>query len=524
MNQRTAVAFFSKMCAIGVFVLATLAPVMSQSFTGVLTWHNDNTRSGQNLNEVTLTTQNVNSTQFGKVFSYAVDGQMYAQPLYVPNVQIPGLGTHNVVYVATEHDSVYAFDADGLQTAPLWQVSFINPAQGIKTFSTTNYPCQSLKPEVGITGTPVIDPNSSTLYVVAETVERGTVIQRLHALNLTTGAEQFGGPVVIQATVSGNVFDPTLIQRPGLLLLNGAVYMAHASLCAPRPYHGWVLGYAAQNLQQQVAAFLTTPTGDKGGIWQSGAGLAADSNSNIFLMDGDGAFDADKGGNNYGMSAIRLSTTSGLSVGDYFSPKNESGLSKDDMDLGSGGVLLLPTQTGSHPHELLGADKEGKVFVIDRDNMGKFNATKNQNVQTLKTNAKSYYSTAAIWQQNVYYCGTNDFLDMYSLSNGLLSSTPISSSPTKFGYPGSTPSISANGSTNGIVWAIESGSSTQGGPPAVLHAYDATNVSTELYNTSQAGNRDTAGPGVKFSVPTIANGKVYVGTQTELDVYGPLSH
>ncbi|MHB8218474.1 MAG: PQQ-binding-like beta-propeller repeat protein [Candidatus Sulfotelmatobacter sp.] len=498
--------------------------LLGQSFRGVLTWHNDKARTGQNNSETTLTPLTVNSLQFGKLFSYPVDGQVYAQPLYVPNVNIVGKGTHNVVYVATEHDSVYAFDADGIVSTPLWHVSFINPTHGIRTISTVNSKCTSMKPEVGISGTPVIDVMAGVLYVVAETQNKTTVVQRLHALNLSSGTEALGGPVVLNTVVSGVAFDPTLLQRPGLLLLNGVVYLSHASLCDPHPYHGWVLGYNAQNLQLE-SAFVTTPTGEKGGIWQAGAGLASDGGNDIFFMDGDGTFDASTGGSDYAMSMVRLSTSGGLAVADYFTPVNEAKLSQVDKDLGSGGVLVLPPQSGLHPNEIIGGDKEGKIFVVDRDNMGKFNSEKNQIVQTLKTTAGSYYSSPAYWQQNVYYSGSYDYLSMYSLTNGKLSAVPVSQSPTKFSYPGSTPSISADGSANGIVWAIETAGekNTQGGPPATLHAYDATDVSTELYNSNQAGKRDLPGPGVKFSVPTIANGKVYVGTQGEIDVYGLLN-
>ena len=502
-------------------LIASPRPALPQTPASVLTWHNDNARTGRNLNETTLTPTKVNSKQFGKLFSRAVDGQVYAQPLYVPNVDIPGLGNHDVVYVATEHDSVYAFDAEGTLTRRLWHVSFINPAQGITTVSTAGSSCPSLKPEVGITGTPVIDSTTGTLYVVAETNHKGTVEQHLHAMDIASGEEKFGGPVLIQAAVSGVAFDPTLIQRPGLLLLNGVVYLSYASLCAPHPYHGWVLGYNAQNLQQQEAVFTTTPQGKRGGIWQSGAGLAADQNGNIYFMDGDGTFDANTGGSDYGMSMIRLSISSdGLTVADYFTPFNEAKLSVVDKDLGSGGVLVLPTQRGPYPHEILGADKEGKIFLVDRDNMGKFNPTRNHIVQTLPTSASAYYSSPAYWRGRVYYSGVNDHLRVYSLIQGRLSTSPVSKSATKYGYPGSTPSISANGATSSIVWAIQL---VAGDAPAVLHAYDATNLANELYNSRQAGSRDQPGVGIKFAVPTVANGRVYIGTETELDAYGLLT-
>src|SRR5579872_431674 len=330
---------------VGSLIAALSLPAVGQSFAGVLTWHNDNARSGLNQQETILTTANVKVSTFGKLFSDPIEGQAYAQPLYVPSVSISGQGTHNVVYVATEHDQLYAFDAD-TAGQPLWHISFIDPAKGITTVSTTRSGCPSLQPEAGISATPVIDAASGTLYVTVETREKGKVVQRLHALDIGTGAEKFSGPVVIQATVNGIAFDPTEIQRVGLLLLNGTVYFAHASLCNPHPYHGWLFGYNAQNLQQQPVVFNTTPNGDKGGIWQSGAGLASDGKS-IYFMDGDGTFDAHTGGSDYGMSMLRMNVGSGsLTVADYFTPYDWSTRSSKDLDLGSGGVLLLPKQSG----------------------------------------------------------------------------------------------------------------------------------------------------------------------------------
>jgi outer membrane protein assembly factor BamB len=336
------------------FLAMTLGSQLLFSQTvSVLTWHNDIARTGQNLKETMLTTKNVNTKQFGKLFSYPIEGQTYAEPLYVPNVRIPGQGIHNVVYVATEHDQVYAFDADGLTTKPLWHDSFIDPANGITTVSTQHSPCPSIRPEVGITSTPVIDATSGTIYVSAETDKKGTVTQHLHALDITSGIEKFNGPVAIEASVNGVVFDPLSIQRSALLLFDGMVYLGYAYLCAPRPYHGWVLGYDAHNLQQQTGVFLSTPNGNRGGIWQSGGGLASDGKS-IFFMTGDGTFDANQGGADHGMSLIRMSVNSGnLMVADYFTPFDWARRSANDLDLGSGGVLLLPPQNGAHRDEII---------------------------------------------------------------------------------------------------------------------------------------------------------------------------
>jgi len=504
-----------KACCV-LFLVALGTHALGQNFAGVLTRQNDMARTGQNLLETQLTTANVNVSSFGKLFSYPVQGQTYAQPLYLPNVSISGQGTHNVVYVATEHDQLYAFDADGNGSQPLWQDSFIDPGNGVTTVPTKQYNCGSLGPEMGITSTPVVDPSSETIYVVVATEEKKQVVQRLHALDVASGSEKFGGPVVLQATFQGVAFDPRQVQRSALLLLNGNVYMAFAALCARFPWHGWILGYSAQTLQQ-TAVFNTTPNGDKGGIWQSGGGLASDG-TYLYCMDGDGTFDANSGGSDYGMSALKLPTSGTLTVLDYFTPYNEAGLSKQDLDLGSGGVLLLPKQSGKHPDEMIGADKTGNIFVLDRNNMGKFHSNGNDVVQQLQGAKLGYWSSPAYWQQTVYYSGRGDYLSMYSVSQGLLSSKPVSTAPTRF-VAGSTPSVSSNGQENGIVWAIEVPSLSK---PAILHAYDATNVGDELYNSSQAGSRDTAGLANKYQVPAIANGKVYVGTQVELDVYGLL--
>ena len=365
----------------------------------------------------------------------------------------------------------------------------------------------------------MVDAASGTLYVSAETDEKGTVVQHVHALDIATGSEKFGGPVVVQASVDGVSFDSTLIQRPGLLLENGAVYLGYASLCDPHPYHGWLLGYNAQNLQRQTAAFITTPTGTKGGIWQSGGGLGSDGKA-IYFMAGDGTFDANTGGIDYGMSMMRMSVKSGgLTVQDYFTPFNWAERSAKDLDLGSGGVLLLPTQTGPHPDEIVGADKSGDIFVVDRQHMGKFHVKSNDVVQQLHGAPEGYRSSPAYWQQNLYYAGINAHLDMYSITDGLLSSEPVSKSKETFPYPGASPSVSSNGASAGIVWIVQM--SAKGGL-AILRAYDATNLSNELYNSNQAGNRDRPGKGMKFAVPTIANGRIYIGTQAKLAAYGLL--
>lgn len=514
--------------------LAALLTLQAQ--VNVTTHHNDNARDGQNLNETILAPGNVNSTQFGQLFVQPVDGYSYTQPLYVSNLSIAGV-THNVVYAATENDSVFAFDADnntGANASPLWQVSFINPAAGITTLSNVDVNCTDIDGQIGITGTPVIDLSSNTFYVVAATKENGVFFQRLHALDITSGAEKFGGPVVIQAVVSGTgdassggqiAFSPqSNNQRPGLLLLNGLVYIGWASYCDNPPFHGWEMAYDAQTLQQ-VAVWNSTPNGSDGGVWQSGAPPAADASGYVYLATGNGTFDLNTGGLDAGDSILKFGPplSGAIPVLDYFTPYNQSTLSVNDTDLGSGGVMLLPDQPPGSPyqHLLLEIGKEGSVYLVNRDAMGHFNASGDtQIVQWLQGIVGGVWGTPAFWNNTVYIGGTNDVLEAFSFNangSGMLSTSPASATPEVYLYPGPTPSISANGTTNGIVWTIESPANFQ----AVLHAYDATNLANELYNTTQSGQKVPGAP-VKFVPPTIANGKVYVSTASQLAVYGLL--
>jgi len=509
---------------LSLLVFLAIASISTFAQIAVLTQHNDNYRTGQNTSETILTPANVNANQFGKLFSQTVDGYIYAQPLYVPNVVIPGNGTHNVVYVATEHDSVYAFDADS-KSAALWQTSFINPSKGITSVSSSDVGCSDLVPEIGVTGTPAIDAASNTMYVLAKTKENGAFLQRLHALDITTGAEKFGGPVVIQATL-GEKFDPLRhAQRPGLLLQNGLVYIAWASHCDITPYHGWVMAYDAQTLQQK-SVWNSTKSGGLGGIWQGGAGMAADSQNNLFLATGNGTFDHNIKGPDFGDSVVKMKFNKAgkLHPADYFSPYDEQYLEDTDLDLGSGGVLLIPDLAkGKHRFLLVQVGKEGTVYVVNRSHMGHFNPNNNnQIVQNLPGAVGGMWGMPALWNNHVYFGGSDDNLKMFNFnpSTGLLTNNPVSSSDSFFGYPGPTPSISANGNTNGIVWAIET--DQYGSGPSILHAYDATDLSTELYNTQQNQSRDNPGGAVKFTVPTVVNGKVYVGAVKQLSVYGLL--
>ena len=428
----------------------------SPSGTPPVTYHNDNARTGQNLNETILTWINVNQAQFGKKFSYLLDGIAYASPLYVANVSIPGQGVHNVVYVAAEHDNVYAFDADGLSPSSLWQVSFINPAAGVTTVPAADAgECCDIAREIGITGTPVIDPTSGTLYVVAKTKEvvGGTTnyVQRIHALAITTGAEKFGGPMVIQASVSGagdgndgNGHVPFNAlrenQRPALLLSKGVVYIGFASHGDNPPHHGWVLGYDAATLMQ-VMAYNDTPNGSAGGIWHSGCGLSADVAGNIYFVTGNGTFDAESRGVDYGDSVEKINP--GGSVLDFFTPHDQANLSAGDLDLGSSVALLLPDQSGAHPHLLVTAGKNGTIYLIDRDNMGHFNPNNdNQIVQSLVIifpnpgggMTGGNFSVSVYFNGFVYFSPVDGTIQAVQLSNGLLSQRPRPSlrRPTHF--------------------------------------------------------------------------------------------
>ncbi|HLG95557.1 MAG TPA: hypothetical protein VKX49_04515 [Bryobacteraceae bacterium] len=508
------------------FVLLSL-PLAAQ--VNVLTYQYENTRAGQNLNELLLTKSNVNANQFGKLFSYPVDGQIYGQPLYLAGVNVQGKGFHNVVFVATEHDSVYAFDADsnaGANATPLWAVHFTNGTT-ITTVPATDVNCGQIDPEIGITSTPVIDQNSGTIYVVAMRKLIGATASyehQLHALDLTSGAERPGSPVTIQASYPGTgeggntlTFQPkNYKQRPGLLLLNGVVYTAWSSHCDIGLYHGWLIGYDAKTLQQ-VLVYNNTPNGNEGSFWAGGAAPAADSNGNIFLVAGNGSFDANRGGIDLGESFIKLSTSNGLRALDYFTPFNFNELNNGDADVGSAGVAFVGDEAGnaSHPHLMAGSGKEGRIYLIDRDNLGHWQAVSDSQIPGSVAGAiGGLFGNPAYFNQAVYFCGAGDSLKAFPVSNAQLAAAPSSKSSATFGYPGCVPTISASGNSNGIVWVLESS--------ATLHAYDASNLAHELYNSNQNNMRDALGSYVKFTVPMLANGKVYAGTANALVVYGLL--
>ncbi len=511
----------------------TSSPPASPS-EDVLTFHNDNARTGQNLHESILTLANVNMNTFGKLFTISVDGKVDAQPLYASNVSIPGGATHNLLIVATEHGSVYAFDADN--GSPIWKVSTLQPGET----PSDDHGCGQVTPEIGVTATPVIDRSAGsngTIYVIAMSKSGSSqYFQRIHALNLATGTEMLGGPKVIQATFPGTgdnssggmvVFDPGQYkERPGLMLVNGMVYTLWSSHCDFRPYTGWIMGYDQNNLSQ-VSVLNVTPNGNDGAFWNSGTAPAADANGNIFALEGNGTFDTsmNAGGfpsqGNFGNSFLKISTNNrSLAVADFFAPFNVVSENNIDQDLGSGGALVLPDQmdsSGKTVHLAAGAGKDANIYLVNRDNLGKFNSTDNSNAYQAISGALggAVFSMPAYFNGAIYYGPVGNPIKAFRLSSALLSSIPSSSSPTSFPYPGATPSISANGSSNGVVWAAENGA------PAVLHAYDAANLSNELYNSNQAsGGRDQFGPGNKFITPMVAHGKVYVGTTNSVVVFG----
>jgi hypothetical protein len=536
--------------------------------SGVLTYHNNLSRDGTNTHEFALATSAVNTSTFGKLFSCPTDGAIYTQPLWIPNLAVAG-ARHNVIVVATEHESLYAFDADAAPCKTLWQANLIDSTHG-GTSGETSVPSGigglvgsdlgDITPEVGVTGTPVIDPTTSILYVVSKSVISSgpTFFQRLHAIDLTTGNEKFSGPVTISASVPGTADGSTTVtfsprqenQRPGLALVNGVVYIGWGSHEDADPYHGWVIGYTASTLVQVPGAvFNSTPNFNaafgysRGGIWMSGGAPAADSSGNLYVLTGNGVFDANTNGGNYGDSTLKLSTASGLSVADWFTPMDEASLDRGDMDHGAGGAAILVDQpSATFPHLVIGGGKAGVLFLLNRDNLGHFSSSTNNVLQQLVV-GPNIYGTAAFWSNSLYIAAATQGssggpLKHYSFDTTTEQFAAASQSSLVYPFPGPTPSVSSNGSVQGIVWALDDSKYctpryNSGCGPAVLHAYDATNLSTELWNSSQAAG-DQAGNAVKFTVPTVANGKVYVGTRGnntggsfgstsvsgELDVYG----
>lgn len=498
----------------------------------VLTYHNNNARTGLNNAETTLTLSNVNSTSFGKLFTLAVDGLVDAEPLYLSAVSIQG-GTHNILIVATEHDSVYAFDADtGTQ---YWHISALKPGET----TSDDRGCGQVTPEIGITSTPAINrPKGSNGVIYAVSMSKdssGKYHQRLHALDAATGAELYNGPVDIAAKYPGTgdnssggyvIFDPAQYEeRSGLLLTGGELYLAWTSHCDIRPYTGWIMGYNLTTLAQKTVLNLT-PNGNEGSIWGAGAGPASDDAGNIFFLDANGIFDTILNSSgfpasgDYGNAFVHLTTKGGLAVTDYFEMDNGPQESADDVDLGSGGAILIPPlkdSSGTTWHLAAGAGKDSNLYVVDRSNMGKFNPNANNIYQELSgVLPGGIWSMPAYFNGKLYYGAVGQPIQAFQFKNAKLLTSAVAQTSTSFAYPGATPSISSNNSQNGIVWAAENTN------PAVLHAYKATNLQ-ELYNSNQAANgRDHFGAGNKFITPLIIHGKVYVGTTNGVGVFGLL--
>ena len=505
-------------------LLVVLGSVSLQAQVNVLTANYSNDRTNANLNEPVLNTTNVNGAQFGKLFSLTVDGQIYAQPLYASGIVLPGGGVVNVVYTVTMHNSVYAFDADA--GSLIWQVN-LGPSVPSSNYGSA-YGVQDIDPEVGILSTPVIDPSAQVIYMVANTLEDGSYYYRLHALDLGTGMERMNGPALLQASVSGTgtgsvegavPFDPAQhLQRPGLLLSAGTVYVAFASHGDQDPYHGWIMAFNAADLTQQVASFNTTPNGGRGGIWQSGRGLAADTVGNIFAISGNGDFD---GSGNFGESFLRLTGTSNLSIADWFTPDNWQDLDEGDQDLGTAGPVLVPST-----NFILGANKGGNLYVLDRTQMGGMQNGNPQAVQVLQALNGAIFNLA-LWRAPsgpiLYVQGKSDGLKAYCMVSGAFATTPCSSnsSVAATAKGGMTVSANSNAPGSAILWTTTLAAASVPPGSGVLHAFDATDLSKELWNSDLSGGPDALGSFAKFANPTIAAGKVYVPTfSSQLVVYG----
>jgi hypothetical protein len=508
--------------------------------TEALTYQCNIERTGANTNEFLLTPQNVKPGSFGKLFWHKVDGAVYAEPLYVAGVEVPGKGRHNAVFVVTQHGGAYAFDADdgqGANAAPLWQVTFIDPSKGIVPF-TTNVAglCNNVPREDSIAATPVIDRDAGTIFFEVLTCDtnsaKAKIIHRLHALDIRTGKEQPNSPMVIEAAVKnvsgGTVsLDNRLQQcRTGLLLVNGVLYFAYSAQCDEGKYHGWVVAYDEKTLKQ-VGVYNDTPNGSAGGIWNGTAGMSADAGGNIYTTTGNGDFNT-----NYPALAqcslsdsfLKFTGRDGITLVDYFTPHNQDTLNKADLDISAGSTLVLPDSVGSaaHPHLLVGAGKDGTIYLLDRDKLGGFNAQADTQVVAELPNAVGKpwnYPVPAYFNNLVYYQCSDDVMKAFRVEDGAISSQPVTMSANRFGPPGAIPSVSASGNSNGIVWILEA-EGWAAHDTAVLHAYDAVDLRRELYNSDHAATNDAPGPAVKFTIPMVANGKVYVGGDYYVAVYG----
>jgi len=498
------------------FVSAVAAALSVAATAQVVTQHNDISRTGQNITETILAPSNVNASQFGKLASVPLDGFVAAQPLYLPGVTMSDGSVHNVVYVATMHNSVFALDAQS--GSVLWSRSLLPSGASTVPIAVAGCPATGFT-ELGVLGTPVIDPSNGTMYVVANTWESGAGVFRMYALDVTTGLDKIAPAVISGAFLTSSgalIFNPTpQHQRPGLLLANGNVYVAFGSNGCDYGATGWVMAYDETSLQQTAVYNVDSDQSYGGSIWQSGKGLAADSSGNLFFATANGVLNTNTG--DYGESIVRL--TGSLAVADYFSPYINAYLNTGDLDLGSGGVILLPDQPGSIPHLLVAAGKEGTVYLLNRDNLGQFDPDQDAAVQTISGGLPGVSgggTGAAYWNNNIYYATTSG-MRVFALSNGTL--TPVSVLSTAKSISGKgLPSISANGNSNGLVWILRGSSYSV----PILTVYNATSMAMLYQSTTAANGRDAVGPIAHFATPTIANGHVYVGTQSQLLIYGLL--
>ena len=538
--------FLLSLCALAILFCGPVASLLAQTPTPVTvpTWRYDLTHQGQNTNETALTPANVNANSFGKLFSVATDGYMYAQPLYVPGLTINS-SVHNVLFLASEHDSIYAFDADsngGANANPLWKITLLDAAHGAGSGATTvpngDTASHDITPEIGITGTPVINPATNTMYVVGATKENGVYFLRLHALNILTGAEQAHSPVAVEATVAGTgngssggklAFSPLWQnQRGALNYYNGYVYFAFSSHGDNGPWHGWIFAYNATTLAQ-TAVICTSPNGAGSGVWEAGAGMPIDDDATggrMFVATGNGTFTTYPPFNEsteLGESIIDFNLANGgLTPTDAFTTFNQAKLTTSDADLGSGGILMLPDQQGSTPHELVQAGKEGRIVVLNRDQLGGYatGVTSNTNaLQDILGATGGLWSTPAYWNGNVYIWASPDVPKLFQINSGVLDTTPASQSTISSLFPGASFSVSSNGTQDGIAWAVRTDQYTTHGP-GVLYAWDANDLTNTIYESDTNSARDGVGEANRFAIPMVTNGKVYLNAQHQVDVYG----
>lgn len=505
--------------SISSFVCLGLSLASAQN--DVLTQHNDIARTGQNLNETLLTPANVNINQFGKLFTQNVDGIVVGQPLYVSNVLTSDGLVHNVVFVATQNNTVYAFDADSNQS-PIWSVSLDD---GGTPDPIGDFGCKGTGfTEIGITSTPVIDAGKTTVYVVAKTLTGDVRAFSLHALDIQTGADILGGPTTIAGSYGSDTFNVLLqLQRPALLLDNdGSIYIGFGGNgCDIYEYNGWLFVYNSQTLQQQ-SVFETAPNGKKASIWQGGAGPSVDEFGSVYVVTANGTYDGPSGENDFGDSVLKLGWN-GAALGivdystDFFTPYNQDYLQDNDLDLGSSGALILPDQPGIYPHELVAGGKAGTLYLVNRDNLGGYNTTYDDVIEEITGFPFELTGVPSYWNGSLYVAGDRDYIKRFPLVNGTLMTPPLSQTTVVFGGEGAaSTSITANGTSNGILWALEHSAH-------ILYAFDPTNLANELYSSKQAlHSRDTLGELIRFATPTISNGKVYVGGKSTLTVYGLL--